>query len=362
MAEAKKSGAGGAFIVLLLGAAAVYGIYRGVAALGWWAVLLGVVAAAGAVVALLRTERKGAGAIGLGVGVLIAWVGYSGVSDRAEQAEAAMQAKERADNEIAMKKKWAIDGVTSALTALSKAGATEPLEALEGVAKKLAERLTAARNDGAPIPDGWAAVLAPFDAADAELAKAESEAKELSETTAPEKPKFEAPAYTGTRFLQGTFRGQYDGGFLGRDGAVLQAGKKFFVVLATEVTPIQVFLSGGTLNGYVRPTGKTVTLDIGDGREAEVVEVTQRESYSDDQASYKKEVAEAKAAFKDELADYETVLASYKKALPEIKARAAALAVTIPELRSKREAALRALPAAAGSALATAGEKGAADR
>ena len=92
-----------------------------------------------------------------------------------------------------------------------------------------------------------------------------------------------------------------------------------------------------TLHGYVEETGRTVTLEIGrDGREAEVVKVSSKETHDDDQREYRKAVADARKAHQEAMAAYTKamrqhpgLLKAYKEELAAHKKRHSELMSTV---------------------------------
>ena len=107
-----------------------------------------------------------------------------------------------------------------------------------------------------------------------------------------------------------------------------------------EGADASVFAEG--VRGFAKPTGKTVTLDLGNGREAEVLKNSDAESYADDQKSYKEAVADATKAFHEE-----------QKKWSDAAAQASALKKQVAAATRKRTDALKALPPAAQRMLET---------
>lgn len=114
-------------------------------------------------------------------------------------------------------------------------------------------------------------------------------------------PKYEEPEYSGAWYLSGYYHSNYMGESGFHEGVVITKGDRFFVVLGAD--PADGYVR--YLTGYVEDTGRVITLDVGlYGRTADVVRLSDRETYHDYQASYKEQVAEAKSRFKSELALY----------------------------------------------------------
>jgi hypothetical protein len=115
-------------------------------------------------------------------------------------------------------------------------------------------------------------------------------------------PKYEEPKYSGAWYLSGYYHSNYigDGGF--HEGVVISKGDRFFVVLGADPAVGYVRY----LTGYVEDTGRMITLDVGRyGRNADVVRLSDRETYLDEQAIFKEQVAEAKVRFRSELELYQ---------------------------------------------------------
>jgi hypothetical protein len=120
----------------------------------------------------------------------------------------------------------------------------------------------------------------------------------------PPAPEYEPPEYVGAFWVSGTYRPQDK-----EHGVLVEAGGKFFAIENAAEPPYVT----GRISGYVDPTGRTVTTEIGRlGREAQVVRVSSRETYLDDRRAYKEELARVAAEYKQNLRDY-PILA--KKAL-----------------------------------------------
>jgi len=140
----------------------------------------------------------------------------------------------------------------------------------------------------------------------AELAKLIKEPPALPEM--PDKPVFEKPEYDGTWLLTGEFRGRY------KDGIVVQRGNKYYIIEYGRIPPVP------RITGFVVNTGGIEILDIGrDGQVAEVVRISDRESYNEDQADYRKAIAEAKETHAEKLKEYYIALQEVQQFKSEIK-------------------------------------------
>lgn len=151
--------------------------------------------------------------------------------------------------------------------------------------------------------------------ADEALAALDKLAAEVDEEpTVPEKPIYEAPRYTGAFALSGAVRRCYN------DGVLLQSrGKYYFVAYADCPT------FATSLHGVVEYVGDTVEVDIGrDGRDAEIVKISNRESMADDRAMHAEDVREAKAKHQAALREYQEAAARQKAWQKEQPARVAA--------------------------------------
>ena len=124
----------------------------------------------------------------------------------------------------------------------------------------------------------------------------------------PDKPVFEKPEYDGTWLLTGEFRGRY------KDGIVVQRGNKYYIVEYGRIPPVL------HITGFVVNTGGMEILDIGrDGQVAEVVRLSDRESYNEDQADYRKAIAEAKETHAKRLKEYNIALQEVQQFKSDIK-------------------------------------------
>lgn len=170
---------------------------------------------------------------------------------------------------------------------------------------------------------------------------------QMFETVPPKstKPVFEKPEYSGAIRINGTLKSQYDGGLLGRDGLVVTQGGKLLVVLGAEVINTSIFsFFTDRINGYATPTGKTIRLALGrDGRDADEYEVSDKETYQDDQKAYKETVKVARDAFNEEIAQYNSevkarkeVIERNKTALKEFKKIVAAMSPQVQAMLPKK--------------------------
>ncbi|MCE9574545.1 MAG: hypothetical protein K8W52_15460 [Deltaproteobacteria bacterium] len=145
----------------------------------------------------------------------------------------------------------------------------------------------------------------------------------------PEKPTYEKPLYSGAWPIAGLCRGRYNED----EGIVIQAGGRYFVVKQAEPceTPY--------VNGFVEDDGEPVTLNLGrDGRVADVVRLTDRETYIDDQRAYREQVAQAQSDFKASVAAYPQLLREWEADVAATaRKRAAALSSRDELVRRWRE-------------------------
>lgn len=204
--------------------------------------------------------------------------------------------------EAEQEQKAALESLTAAAQLLGKAaqGTPEDREKSYNLLSK-ALKDPAARIAAAEVTR-YRKILAQVDEVSKQLA-ALPVPDELPET--PEKPTYEKPEYDGAWLLAGEFRGRYkDGG-----GIVVQRGNKYYIV---EDGSVPVFRY---VHGFVVNTGGLEILAIGrDGRTADVVRLSDRETYYEDQADYRKSVAEAKKEFGEALKEYEVALQKRKRA------------------------------------------------
>lgn len=207
--------------------------------------------------------------------------------------------------EAEQEQKAVLESLTKAAQLLGKAAQGTPedreksYDLLSKTLKDPAARIAAAEVTR------YRAALAQVDEVSKQLAAlpVPDELPELPEL--PEKPTYEKPEYDGAWLLAGEFRGRYKDG----EGIVVQRGNKYYIV---EDGSVPVFRY---IHGFVVNTGGVEILAIGrDGRTADVVRLSDRETYYEDQADYRKSVAEAKQEFGKALKEYEVALQKRKRA------------------------------------------------
>jgi hypothetical protein len=218
--------------------------------------------------------------------------------------------------------------VLAALEDLAHAQAEDKI--LDAV-NRLEKSTSAAASFAAPVR----VMLNPYDEAASAVAELQPKLDAAqSDSKAEDKPVFEKPAYTGAQPIYGTFRGPYKGGlFGGGSGIVIQSGNKYYVIQGADVS---IFTDD--VQGYAKPTGNTVTLDIGNGREAEVLTFAEVESYTDDQKAYREEVADATKTFQEaqrKWSDAARQAAALKRQLDPLARKKAELIKTIPVMAAK---------------------------
>lgn len=189
---------------------------------------------------------------------------------------------------------------------------------------ELRTSMKAAVDIGATLPPKLVSAVASLSKTDDELTAIRAnldEGRALVPPTVSE-PTYEKPEYSGAWYLSGNYRANYTGENGDIDGVVITKGSRYFVVLGAE--PAGGYVS--YLNGYVEDTGRVITLDVGrSGRDADVVTLTDRESYRDDQEAYAEQVSEAKATYRQQLAQYEQANREQKVAVEKLAATMAAL-------------------------------------
>jgi len=358
----------------------------------YFGTVLGGVALAGCVAALIKKPplpsryRKGS-MVGAAVAVLVMLSGAKGASNvvrmraereqQASQVKAAEDAKAKADAvaarvaaEHVARAKVERDALLATVAAngspADTASACTKLAAIGGVPQErkgvcsnavmlpaltdlshaqqedkiaeLAETLRELVSPTGSLSDQVRTMLHPLDEFAASVAELPSKLEAAQADSKPEdKPSFKKPDYTGARPIYGTLKSKYAGGLFGTDGIVITSGSKYYVVEGAEAS-----IFADSVHGYAKPTGKTVTLDLGNGREADVLKISDAESYADDQKSYKQEVAEATKAFHEE-----------QKKWSDAAMEAVRLKKQIADASRKKTDALRALPPAAQRLLAT---------
>jgi hypothetical protein len=161
-------------------------------------------------------------------------------------------------------------------------------------------RVDAARRHGVTteLAQYSQAIVAFEGAIDAKVRELDSLRSPPALPDVPEKPRFEKPEYSGAWLLQGRYVGRFED-----RGIVVKRGGKYFVVEGGE-RPTTSFVYG-----YVKTVGMHI-LNIGDGREADGVTITDREEYVEDQKKYREEVAEARKEYEDKLRQYSAAVAT----------------------------------------------------
>ncbi len=189
---------------------------------------------------------------------------------------------------------------------------------------ELRTSMKAATVAGAPLPAALAGAVESATAADDERSTVRDHLGEGRALMPPDliRPVYEKPAYSGAWFLSGSYRANYTSPSGEIEGVVVTKGDRYFVVLGAAP-------AGGYvdyLSGYVEDSGRAITLDVGrSGRDADVVTLTDKESYRDDQETYSSQVAEAKAKYDRELATYKESARSQAAARKSLAATLAAL-------------------------------------
>jgi hypothetical protein len=123
--------------------------------------------------------------------------------------------------------------------------------------------------------------------------RAEEVADDKDAPNIPVKPEHDPPKYDGAFALSGQVRKCY------KDGVLLESRGKFYVVSNADCPDTT------SLYGVVEPTGKTLDVDIGrDGREAEVVTVSNKETERDDRIAHRKALVDYETDYRDKLKDY----------------------------------------------------------
>lgn len=151
----------------------------------------------------------------------------------------------------------------------------------------------------------------------------EQKAKTSELPAVPEKPVYENPEYSGVFHLTGAYRGRFVKG-----GIVVQRGSKYYVVENAD-PPVTPFVSG-----YVETVGMEL-LDIGDGRFADAVRLSDRQAYEEDQRAYREEVASAKEEYQRAIKEYEVAVKRRREA--EAAATRASEDPAVAQLRFRRD-------------------------
>jgi hypothetical protein len=125
----------------------------------------------------------------------------------------------------------------------------------------------------------------------------------------PPEPEYQKPAYHGAFLLGGMYRPQYGG-----EGILVERRGEYFVIEDAERPSNSRRID--YLTGYVDPTGRTMTTDIGRiGRVAQVVRVSSRETYLDDRRAYEVGCDAAVAEYREQRRNYVVQLDKAKKAI-----------------------------------------------
>jgi hypothetical protein len=188
------------------------------------------------------------------------------------------------------------------------------------------------------------------------LARGALETPDLAEPSPPVPPEraaLEKPEYHGAKRIVGEYVGPYRPEGLEallEEGVILKSGRSYYVILNARATLLAAVFR--TQQVFATPEGRTVTLNIGrTGREAAVFKMADKETYDEDQRSYKAELADAKKAYAQALREYRSEAAAYPKKRTrfedEKRKRDAEKALAL----TKRQTALRQLPDAARNAL-----------
>jgi hypothetical protein len=123
--------------------------------------------------------------------------------------------------------------------------------------------------------------------------RAEEVVDEKDAPNIPVKPEHDPPKYDGAFALSGQVRKCY------KDGVLLESRGKFYVVSNADCPETR------SLYGVVEPTGKTLDVDIGrDGREAEVVTISDKETERDDRIAHRKALVDYETDYRDRLKEY----------------------------------------------------------
>lgn len=152
----------------------------------------------------------------------------------------------------------------------------------------------------------------------------------------PPKPEHDPPEYAGAFQLSGTVRKCY------KDGVVLQSGAKYYFIEDGKCPDVSV------LYGYVEPDGRTVNVDIGrDGRDAEVVKISDKESAADDRTAHRKAVADYEADYAKKLKEYNDASTGKETIVAELEKRRSARKTERETIWASLDTLLKPLAAAA---------------
>ena len=167
------------------------------------------------------------------------------------------------------------------------------LEEMTAIVDGLGHLSPAVKGAGVDLPAEVASALGSFEGPANKL-----EGHAFRSFRVPElldKPTLWEPEYSGAFYLSGTLRERYS------DGLLVQRGSTYFCVYDAVAT------NGNAryIEGYVDPTGGTQDIEIGrTGRECQIVNYSNRETYQDDQAAHRERVRAAKAEYDEERARY----------------------------------------------------------
>lgn len=233
----------------------------------------------------------------------------------------------------------AVEHARSALAATVDHSSVTRLEKYDALTASLAN---ARKNDTVVDTTDISERMATIDAAISDLSDVEGQLAALEEPVEPEKPIWEKPDYGGVFHISGAYRGPYDQG-----GVVVQTKGAYYVIQdANEPDGYTT-----SLNGYVEDTGDIVTLNIGrDGRDAHVVNLSDKETFRDDQATYKEEVRDAKAEYEAAKKAYPRDLATFKMTKIEYGEKLQGLTARKTDITSKRDQLLAELAGALSTA------------
>jgi hypothetical protein len=216
----------------------------------------------------------------------------------AERARAVQAREEEAKKQLAVQQakeqdeaaREALRGARSDFVAT----AADSGEARLGAYRKLLQAHEQAKARGVDEPDGTEskealALIQRLDALDEEEREERAAAPNI-----PEKPKLEIPEYDGAFQISGPVRRCY------KDGVAMQSRGTFYFVKDARCPDRPV------LYGFVESSlGQTVTLDFGrDGREAEVVAISDKETAADDRKEHQEAVQNARKEYAAQLAAY----------------------------------------------------------
>lgn len=230
-------------------------------------------------------------------GILLAGCG-STVEEQRQADELAAAARRQADEAERARR---LKVVEDRLAEICQGGA-DP-SALPEKWATLEESMKDANEMAVNLPPGLGEAAAGVVAVHGQLNEVQTKLTEGRALVPPqlEEPMYSAPEYKGAWYLSGSYRANYKGESGGHEGVVVTKGDRYFVVLGAQAE--EGFIR--YLNGYVEDTGAKVTLDVGRyGRDADVVRLSDRETFRDDQERYADEVAGAKAAYKAQLEEY----------------------------------------------------------